>query len=306
MKLVLVLTFLGISCASGASLSFNGVLHKNKTCQPIMKKHHLSGRFPGAVAHGIHSITLEDIRYYFDSKATESNGVPTLNYNLKDRNTVLPNAQLYGFDTSFKTAGLRYVDQVLMNMDRKDFYLTGYNTLEQLVHTLHMGEVWSHTKEFYDRLMEKKFDDGALCACVNDIDGNGIMKMLPFMSLKIRYPGLTAGKVLKLKDGAYASWSGNLYHYSFFNEWSDELAKFNFNQVEENTIVQQARNKLRDGDEGIQHLTDQKAWSTWKRGMQKMVAKDNYELAVFLYCKLKQNRPLVENDNELWERQNPE
>ena len=59
---------------------------------------------------------------------------------------MLPNAQLYGFDTSFKTAGLRYVDQVLMNMDRKDFYLTGYNTLEQLVHTLHMGEVWSHAK----------------------------------------------------------------------------------------------------------------------------------------------------------------
>ena len=115
-----------------------------------------------------------------------------------------------------------------------------------------------------------------------------------------------SGKVLKLKDGAYASWSGNLYHYNFFNEWSDELAKFNFNQLEENNIVQQARIRLRDGDEGIQHLTDQKAWGKWKRGMQKMVAKDNYELAVFLYCKLKQNRPLVENHNELWEKQNPE
>ena len=70
---------------SGASLSFTGVLHKNESCQPIMKKHHLSGRFPGAVAHGIHSITLEDIRHYFDPEATESNGVPTLNYDLKDR-----------------------------------------------------------------------------------------------------------------------------------------------------------------------------------------------------------------------------
>ena len=105
--------------------------------------------------------------------------------------------------------------------------------------------------------------------------------------------------MLKLKDGAYASWSGNLYNYAFFNEWSDELAKFDFNQVEENTnMVEQAQNMLRDGDEGINHLTNQKAWASWKRGMQKMVAKDNYELAVFLYCKLKQNHPLAGQNNE--------
>ena len=111
-----------------------------------MKSHGLTGRFPGAVAHGIHSITLEDIRYYFDKNATEKNGIPTLNYDLLDKNPVLPNAPLYGFDTSFTTVSLRYVDQVLRNMDRKNFYLTGYDTLEQLVHTFHMGEVWTKTK----------------------------------------------------------------------------------------------------------------------------------------------------------------
>ena len=111
--------------------------------------------------------------------------------------------------------------------------------------------------------------------------------------------------MLKLKNGGYASWSGNIYHYAFFNEWSDELAKFDFNQLEEKTIVEQAQKKLRDGDEGIQHLTNQKAWNAWKQGMQKMVAKDNYELAVFLYCKLKQNHPSVGKENEFWASQNP-
>lgn len=95
---------------------------------------------------------------------------------------------------------------------------------------------------------------------------------------------------MKLKDGSYVSWDGNIYKYYFLNEWSKELAKFDFNQLDENTIVEQAQNKLRDGDEGIQHLTNQKAWDSWKRGMQEMLARDDYELAVFLYCKLKENR----------------
>ena len=126
------------------------VHHQDPVCRRTMKEHGLTGRFPGAVAHGIHSITLEDIRYYFKPNATEENNVPTLNYDLSDMATpVLPHAKLYGYDTSFKTIGMRHLDQVLRNMDKKDWYLTNYNTLEKLVHTIHMDEVWTRTKVWY-------------------------------------------------------------------------------------------------------------------------------------------------------------
>ena len=112
-----------------------------------MKENGLTGRFPGAVAHGIHSITLEDIRYYFKADATEENNVPTLNYNLSEKAApILPHAKLYGYDTSFKTVAMRHLDQVLRDMDKKDWYLTNYNTLEKLVHGMHMDEVWAKTK----------------------------------------------------------------------------------------------------------------------------------------------------------------
>ena len=95
-----------------------------------MKDNGLTDRFPSAAAHGIHSMTLEDIKYYFKPDATETNNVPTVNYDLSENATlVLPHAKLYGYDTSFKTISMRHLDQVLRDMDKKDWYLANYNTL---------------------------------------------------------------------------------------------------------------------------------------------------------------------------------
>ena len=71
-----------------------------------MKKHGLSEKFPAAVAHGIHSITLEDIQHYFKPDATEDNRVPTLNYDAASKQPLLRNAPLYGYDKSFDTTGM--------------------------------------------------------------------------------------------------------------------------------------------------------------------------------------------------------
>jgi len=279
----LLTSFLAVNAAP-----FMDVVHRIPKCNTIMKAHGLSGRFPGAVAHGIHSITLEDLRYYFKKDATEDNGIPTLNYDLTAKNPVLPNAPLYGFDTSFQTVAMRYVDQVLRNMDRKNFYITRYTTLEQLVHTFHMGEVWANAKIHYDKILAERIDDPQLCACVNDLENNGIMKILPFMALKIRYPGITSGRLARYENGTDSSWKGNdypVYTYYFFNNWSEELAQFDFNQ-EESVILKQASTQLVDNDKGIQHLTNEKQWKKWKSGMKRMEPRDEYELAMFLYCRL--------------------
>jgi len=253
-------------------------------CHPLMAAAGLTKRFPGAVAHGIHSITLEDIRHYFKHDATEENHVPTLNYDLRSNKTVLPHAKLYGYDTTFSTVSMRIMDQVLRDMDKKDWYLTNYNTLEKLAHTAHMNEVWAKAKVHYDSISLLE-PSGQLCRCLTDVQNNGIMKMLPFMSLKIRFPGITSGMHLQLENGQ-ADWSGNIYHYAFFNDWSNELKNFDFSGEH---VKERAAKKLVDGDKGMKaRLVNEEAWKFWKHGMKSRNKHDDYELAMFLYCTLNQ------------------
>ena len=194
-----------------------------------MEANGLSKRFPGAVARGIYSITLEDIRYYFKPSATEENFIPTLNYDLADPQTVVPHAKLYGYDTSFFTPGMRQLDQVLRDMDKREWYLTNYNTLERVVHTLHMNEIWTKVKVHYDSISLQAIAKNEVCECVKATESNGILKMLHLMALKIRYPGLTSGKSTEHSNGM-TSWDNTIYKYSFFNEWSSELKEIDFNE----------------------------------------------------------------------------
>ena len=46
-------------------------------CPRIFADAGVTDGFAPLVAHAIHSIALEDIRYYFKSDATEDNGIPT-------------------------------------------------------------------------------------------------------------------------------------------------------------------------------------------------------------------------------------
>ena len=76
-----------------------------------------------------------------------------------------------------------------------------------------------------------------------------------------------------------------MYKYYFFNEWSSELEKFDFDD-DMKVVKRKAAQDLVDGDEGMVHLKGEKDWDTWKSGMKSMVAHDDYELAMFLYCML--------------------
>ncbi len=66
-----------------------------------------------AVAHGVHSMTLEDVRYYFRSDASAQNGIPTLNTNLSSPQHVLRHTPASGYDTSLTTIAMRHMDKVM-------------------------------------------------------------------------------------------------------------------------------------------------------------------------------------------------
>ena len=46
-------------------------------CPAIISKAGVSDAFATYAAHAIHSLTVEDIRYFFKEDATEDNGIPT-------------------------------------------------------------------------------------------------------------------------------------------------------------------------------------------------------------------------------------
>ena len=67
--------------------------------------------FAPTVAHGIHSLTVEDIRHYFKADAPVENNIPTVNKDLTGAR-VLSYAPLAGYDTHFETSAMQILDVV--------------------------------------------------------------------------------------------------------------------------------------------------------------------------------------------------
>lgn len=250
---VFVGALLAIFCSTEAQAS---------NCSAILQNQ-VSNRFPGVVAHGIHSFDVQSLRL-FKADVTERNGIPTINRDLQSRDPIVHDAPKLR-DTMFQTNGIQVVDEVLSHMDDASYDIRGYDALERLVHAFHMQEVWHAALPHYHNYAAAPPSD-EVCHCVTDIDGNGIMKMLRFISLKIREPELMYGKVAVI-DGKEYRWDGNLYSYKFASEAdADKMAS----------------------DEPFQHLTNEGAWKAWKKHMMAgMRDSDDKELALFLHCALR-------------------
>eukprot|EP00095_Tigriopus_kingsejongensis_P012489 maker-scaffold789_size96855-snap-gene-0.25 protein:Tk12489 transcript:maker-scaffold789_size96855-snap-gene-0.25-mRNA-1 annotation:"n-acylglucosamine 2-epimerase" len=198
-------------------------------CPKVMQTHNLSRAFPGVVAHGLHSITLEDIQHYFNPETTEDNHVPTINLDLISDHAVLGYAPSLHIHNQFSSQYMRSVDAVLSHMDNANYDVKKYTTLERMVHVMHMNEMWEMAKPHYEELVAHPPENPKICPCVNGIQNNGILDMMKFMALKIREPELMYGQHLtrypnsdRLKlekdedQGQEAlDWDGNLYKFKF-------------------------------------------------------------------------------------------
>ena len=261
-------------------------------CPAILKAAGLSDSFASNVAHRLHSLTVEDIRYYFKEDVSEENDIPTVNLDLSpNAQRVLPNAPLSGYDTSFATIAMRHLDQVLSHMDQTDYSITNYSILEKLVHVMHMAELWSRAQEHYEMLTVYPPSTRA-CACVTDTDSNGLMDQLQLLALKIKFPGLTSGvpaaPPASKENSAYRIAGG--YDLSFLRpgarRFKRKLAGFDFEGDDED-VVERAREQLTDGDEGLdKRLDGEEGWEAWREGFKAMGDEGNFQFAMFIYCKL--------------------
>jgi len=233
-------------------------------CDVVLKANGISDRFPGVVAHGIHSLTVEDLRMHFNPSVGIINNVPVVNPDLSSNQPILhdaPEAEA----SPFRTEAMRVIDRVLSHADNKDFDVRGYNALERVTHAMHMREVWTEAGEKYSLLVRSPVPK-EVCACAMDIEQNGVMDILRFIALKIREPALVYGKHVIVKEKVY-NWEGNVYSYGFGATSPSAI--------------------LNGQETTIPPLQNQTSWEFWKNFMIKnMVPTDPRELAVFVYCAL--------------------
>ena len=276
------------------------------TCRAAMAAVGLDDYFGTAVAHRVHGLTLEDLRYYFKEDAPVENNIPTVSFDLSpNAKRVLPHAPLIGYDTTFKTIAMRHADGILSNMNNKDWQIKNYSALEKIIHALHMSEMWQEAREYYEGFLDSPPSE-EVCSCVREIKENGIMAELELLALKIKFPGLTSGNT-DLPYGKNATLLplphlAPAYNFGFgydFRLWKQEdkagirrvrrferkLKAFDFDGDEEE-VVDRAMNELQDGDQGLsKHLDGEEGWQAWKKGFN-MDSDDNRQFAMFIYCTL--------------------
>ena len=97
---------------------------ESKTCFSIFSDHGMNfSSFYQGVAHGVHALSLEEIRHFFKADAPEKNHIPTVNTDFRAESPVLYNAPLWGYSDRFQTWALKILDFFMLN-DQPYFYDT--------------------------------------------------------------------------------------------------------------------------------------------------------------------------------------
>lgn len=168
---------------NGDKLSEDG----RKSCGEIFEDNGMNyTTFSLGAAHGLHSISLEEIRHFFEADAPETNKIPVINTDFRSEQSLLFNAPLWGYSDRFSTWSLKIMDFFMLN-DKPYFLEQGVNTLEKIVHQYHMHEIYELATPIYQELKSTPPVDPDFCPCVNDVTANGILEDLARFAKKLKY-----------------------------------------------------------------------------------------------------------------------
>ena len=85
-----------------------------------------------------------------------------------ERDEQHPNRNLSSSD-GFQTMGLLVAEEVMLDEDR-DWDLHNAETLDKLLHALHMHEMWTTTSRVYNHLPDNPPINPNICSCLADED----------------------------------------------------------------------------------------------------------------------------------------
>ena len=133
-------------------------------CEPARNAGVNTTSFIQHVGHLLHSISVEDIRYFFDDQFPVDNKVPTVNLDLAG-----PPVLMYAPSrpSEFKFPAGAAVDYILSNNDDSlKFGSAGTTTLEEIVHHMHMLEMWNMASKLYREIESNDVDPQNVCPCL--------------------------------------------------------------------------------------------------------------------------------------------
>eukprot|EP00091_Calanus_sinicus_P008316 TRINITY_DN2034_c0_g1_i7.p1 TRINITY_DN2034_c0_g1~~TRINITY_DN2034_c0_g1_i7.p1 ORF type:complete len:306 (-),score=61.42 TRINITY_DN2034_c0_g1_i7:125-1042(-) len=159
----------------------------NRTCGVIFEDNGMNyTTFSLGAAHGLHSLSLEEIRHFFEAEAPEINKIPVINTDFRSEQSLLFNAPLWGYSDRFSSWSLKIMDFLMLN-DKPYFLEQGTNTLEKIVHQYHMHEIYELATIIYQELKSDPPVDPDFCPCVNDVTANGILEDLARFAKNMKY-----------------------------------------------------------------------------------------------------------------------
>merc|ERR1739838_308947 len=248
-------------------VSLQGIL-TNNDCSDRLKKRKISDQFPMYVAHGSHSLTLNDIQAFFNPNANQTNGISVVNFNLTEDEILLPNAPLIVSDKRFSSSALFVLDHVLSHMEDNEYGIKNGNALDRVAHALHMQETWQNAAKVYKRLA-KKGTPGKLCSCLNRVYGEWITKSLLHIAKQIREPEA-------------------MYTHSDASPNTRAAYRGNYGG---GCCRPPKKQKSSSKEEAIPNIADEATWDTWKdmtyTNMDEDLKKDlSYNFAHYMNCKL--------------------
>ena len=118
-------------------------------------KNELPLDFAGIVAHGSHSLTKQDIQFYFPNNKENIN-FPVVNPDLNSKAETL--SKPVEFKQTFKSPALRAIDQVLSHLDTPNYGLLNkdFSSLGKIIHAAHMQDWWAEASRAYSNLQVSK------------------------------------------------------------------------------------------------------------------------------------------------------
>jgi len=290
-------------------------------CDETMARNGLNfSLFWHGAGHGIHSLSLEEIRHYFEPDAPEENRIPVVNTNLSAEKTILFNAPLRGYDEDFKTMALKVMAYFMLN-DKPYFYEQGVNTLEKLTHQYHMHEIYAAAAPLYKKLKDDPPTDPKLCPCVNDVTGNGILEEMVRIAKQLKYFARQPRKAsctITLTYRTYRTYRGygNICHdtYSTHDTISISKARGKRAVTNETELIEELEEQyLKDSSKenawklmGLKPwkpntFTGPEQWVSYEAMLTWSMLSDEElnDFAMFMYCKL--NQPGLDHTKDLFD-----
>lgn len=303
MKVLLIFLFV-CSLHVGTTLS--------QTCHRIFRESCIDEYdFPLGVAHGIHSLTLHELRYFFDKHASETNKIPMVNFNLSSPILVLPSAPDLKLNNTYITPSMQSVDHILSNWENEDFFMKGASVLELLVHNLHMYESLKVSGKIYRKIKKNPGENvQKRCKCIIQSE-NLILDQLEQTAKRFRIMA-DSNKAVRRPPTWRGYYGGrSMFRNEQINEQINEM--FLNEQINEMFLNEQINEQIRtapkpqlsercdkiisamnkmiknDPEETkivVQPLENSTIWKDWKIQLNFPKKGWNYELANYIYCKL--------------------